>query len=127
MRALISSHTHSYINTDEPTGDFRTISFYVNDGLFNSNMPSSYITIERVNDPPTVTLGLNGTVDVMLEYREGQMMPLLLAENVQILGRFVSYTCRHVCICVNACMFVCMCVHICKCEHIACLSNIIYF
>jgi len=81
---------YSYINTDdEPTGDFRTISFYVNDGLFSSNVPSSYITIERINDPPTVTLGPNGTVDVMLVYTEGQMAPLLLAENVQITGRFI--------------------------------------
>ena len=52
-------------------------------------MPSSYITIERVNDPPTITLGPNGTVDVMLVYTEGQTTPLLLAENVQITGTYV--------------------------------------
>lgn len=74
---------------NEPSEEFREIVFYVNDGLFNSNMPSAYITINRTNDAPVITLGPNGTVDITLMYLENQSVPLLLAQNVQISGMYI--------------------------------------
>ena len=79
-----------YINlADEPTGELREILFYVNDGLFDSNMALAYITINTSNDAPIVTLGVDGTVDIMLVYMENQSEPLLPAQYIQINGMYV--------------------------------------
>lgn len=75
---------------DEPTGELREIVFYVNDGLFDSNMPSAYVAINRINDAPIITLGPNATVDVTLMYLENQTVPLLPAQYIQISGMYVS-------------------------------------
>lgn len=102
---------------NEPTMGLREIVFYVNDGLFNSNMPSAYVTISRRNDAPIITLGPNATVDTILMYLEKQSVPLLLAQNVQISGKF-NHVCTYVyiivcaCVCVlRACVCVCACIH----------------
>ena len=69
----------------EPTGSTRLINFVVNDGLFDSPIVSTLVTIQHVNDPPLVML--SGGTDVNLMYTEGQTAPLVLAENITITGK----------------------------------------
>ena len=89
-------------------------------------MPSAYITIIRVNDAPVVTLGLNATVDVTLMYLENQSQPLLLAQNIQINGVYMSLC---VCMCVYCMYIMCvciLCVYVyCVCMYIVCVCIII--
>lgn len=67
------------------SGVTRTISFHVNDGLFNSTPVFAYVSLLEMNDPPI--LRLNGNVsDIDLMYTERQSQPLLLAINATITG-----------------------------------------
>lgn len=69
-----------------PTGSSRRVSFTVNDGLFNSTPAYACVQLIEQNDQPVLTLGPNGTVDVMLTYTEGQSEPLYLARDLNIEG-----------------------------------------
>lgn len=66
--------------------DERQISFIVNDGVFNSTSAIACVRLVDSNDPPFLTLGTNGTVDVMLMYLEGQVELLYLAPALEITG-----------------------------------------
>ena len=78
----------SYENlSEQPTGDSRLVSFTVNDGLFDSAPALACVNVEAVNDPPVLTLGPDGVVDVMLNYTEDQLEPLILAPDLLITGQ----------------------------------------
>lgn len=66
--------------------DERQVSFIVNDGIFNSSTAIACIQLVDANDDPLLTLGTDASVDVMLLYSEGQMDPLVLAPELQIIG-----------------------------------------
>ena len=68
----------------------RQVSFIVNDGVFNSSQATTCVQLTNVNDSPTLTLGPNGTVDVMLMYTEGRTEPLFLAPDLEIEGMGIS-------------------------------------
>ena len=90
-----------YVNlADEPTVELKEVLFYVNDGKFDSNLASAYVTIITRNDAPVITLGQDGTVDNTLMYLEDQSEPLLPAQYIQISGMYV-------CMCVYLHMYVC--------------------
>ena len=77
-----------YISTaQEPTGSQRQVAFIVNDGYFNSTPATAHISIIAVNDPPSMTLGQNGSIDTVVVYNEGQLEPLLLAPLLVIYGK----------------------------------------
>ena len=65
------------------------MSFTVNDGLLDSDPALACISLEGVNDPPVLTLGPDGTFDVMVNYTEGQPEPLILAPDLQITGQLL--------------------------------------
>ena len=70
----------------------RIVSFIVNDGAFNSTPVSACVRLTNVNDVPALTLGSNGTVDVVVMYTEGQTEPLFLAPDLEIEGgKLLSY------------------------------------
>ena len=76
-----------YQNTaEEPSAAHRSITFTVNDGLFNSTPVTAYVTILPVNDAPLVTLGEGGAVDVMITFMEDQSF-LLVAPQLRIQGQ----------------------------------------
>ena len=52
-------------------------------------MALAYVTINRINDAPVITLGANETVDITLLYIENQSEPLLLAQYIQINGMYL--------------------------------------
>ena len=62
----------------------RQISFTLNDGAFNSTPVFACLRLDNVNDPPTLSLGANDSIDVMLMYLEGQSEPLFLATELLI-------------------------------------------
>ena len=82
----LAIYPYRYMNTAPRfSGVTRTISFHVNDGLFNSTLVFAYVSLLEMNDPPI--LRLNGNVsDIDLMYTEGQSQPLLLAINATITG-----------------------------------------
>ena len=84
-----------YVNTaEEPSLQTRTVSFTVNDGVFNSTAAVTSIIIVAMNDPPIVMLE-QSNANTLVTYLEGQK-PLLLAPQLNINGTlntnsFVSY------------------------------------
>ena len=76
-----------YENTaEEPAAVNRTITFIVNDGLFNSTPVFAYVITLPVNDAPLVMLGEEGAVDVMITFMEDQSF-LLVAPALRIQGQ----------------------------------------
>lgn len=71
--------------------DERTVSFVVNDGIFNSSAAFACIRLIDVNDNPALFLGGEGVVDVMVMYSEGQVDSLILAPQLTIIGKFYSH------------------------------------
>ena len=83
-------HTVAYQSlSQDPMGSTRQVEFTVSDGLLTSSPALACISLFEVNDPPVVTLGPNGTVDIMLMYTEGQTEELLVGEELHITGRVV--------------------------------------
>ncbi len=74
-------------SSQEPTGSSRRVAFTVSDGQFNSTPAYACVQLVGQNDKPVLTLGPNGTIDVMLMYTEGQQEPLYLARDLQIEGK----------------------------------------
>lgn len=72
------------------TNDERTISFVVNDGIFNSSVVPACIQLVDSNDIPQLFTGANDTVDTMVMYREGQQEPLYLAPELEIRGNIIN-------------------------------------
>ncbi len=70
------------------TNDDRTITFIVNDGMFNSTPAITCVRLVDSNDLPMVYTGDNSTVDTMVMYTEGQEDPLYIAPQLEIRGRF---------------------------------------
>ena len=68
------------------TNSDRQVSFVVNDGAFNSTPATACVQLFNINDAPRLTLGPNGTVDVVVMYTEGQADPLFLAPELAIEG-----------------------------------------
>ena len=68
------------------TNSDRQVSFIVNDGAFNSTPVTACVQLLNINDAPSLTLGPNGTVDVVVMYTEGQTDPLFLAPELEIEG-----------------------------------------
>lgn len=68
------------------TNDERTVSFVVNDGTFNSTQVLTCIRLVDRNDLPQLFAGANETVDTMVMYTEGQLVPLILAPQLEIRG-----------------------------------------
>ena len=66
------------------------MTFTVNDGAFNSTSVFACVQLANVNDAPTLTLGPNGTVDVLVMFTEGQTEPLFLAPDLEIEGTGLS-------------------------------------
>ena len=66
--------------------DSRYINFIVNDGMFNSSSVAAVVGVVPVNDLPIVSLGVNDSIDNIVEYIEGQSQPLLLAPSLNIQG-----------------------------------------
>ena len=71
------------------TNDERTISFLVNDGMFNSSRAMTCVRLVNENDRPELFTGANDTVDTMVMYEEGQQEPLLLAPQLEIRGMYI--------------------------------------
>ena len=69
------------------TNDERTVSFVVNDGIFNSTRVLACIRLIESNDLPALFTSLNDTVDSMVMYTEGQDDPLYLAPHLVIRGQ----------------------------------------
>ena len=69
------------------TNSDRQISFVVNDGAFNSTTVTACVQLLNINDAPSLTLGPNGTVDVVVMYTEGQTDPLFLVPQLEIEGK----------------------------------------
>ena len=86
--------------------------FYVNDGKFDSNFASAYVTISTRNDAPVITLGQDGTVDISLMYLEDQSEPLLPAQYIRINGIYHIYAFMYIR------MYVCMYVRTCVCMYV---------
>lgn len=63
------------------------MSFIVNDGKFNSTPVFACIELQGVPDAPTLTLAIDGAVDVTVNYTEGQVEPLPLVQDLQISGK----------------------------------------
>nr|MCU0566371.1 DUF4347 domain-containing protein [Oculatellaceae cyanobacterium Prado106] len=59
IQTLLQSVTYQN-NSDSPTGSSRIITIKANDGIAESNLASSTITIQPTNDPPAVDLNGNG-------------------------------------------------------------------
>ncbi|MBN2212750.1 MAG: T9SS type A sorting domain-containing protein [Bacteroidales bacterium] len=66
-QAAIRSITYRNINNDDPAITTRTISFMVNDGSGNSNIPQRTLNVTAVNDEPL----LNGIETSTINYTEG--------------------------------------------------------
>ena len=94
-------------------GELKEVLFYVNDGKFDSNFASAYVTISTRNDAPVITLGQDGTVDISLMYLEDQSEPLLPAQYIRINGIYHMYAFMYMR--MYACMYVRVCVCMCTC------------
>ena len=81
--------------------DERQVSFILNDGAFNSTPAIACIRLVDSNDPPFLTLGSNGTVDVMVMYSEGQDEVLYLAPELEITGTVNAEDLYYRLLCVN--------------------------
>ena len=90
------SHSYRYQHDNQNfpvTNSDRQVSFIVNNGAFNSTPATACVQLTNVNDRPTLTLGPNGTVDVVVMYTEGQSEPLFLAPDLEIQGIRISSVC----------------------------------
>ena len=77
-------------SSQEPTG-FRQVEFVVSDGELTSSQALACVELVEINDPPELRLGLDGSVDVMLMYTEGQTQLLLLAPDLEITGGLLNH------------------------------------
>ena len=69
--------------------DERTISFVVNDGMFNSTPTQTCVRLVDSPDTPQLFTGSNDTVDSMVMFTEGQMQPLPVAPQLEIRGTHI--------------------------------------
>ena len=99
FEAVLRTVTYHSLS-QQPTGSSRQAAFVVSDGQFNSTPALACVQLIGVNDRPQLTLGTNGSVDVMLMYTEGQADPLPLAPLLEITGQPRTVTveiCAHGC------------------------------
>ena len=79
--------TIHYQNTaEEPDPATRFVQFAVNDGLgFNNRLPETVLSIQLINDPPQLDLGMNWPDSyTFVSYREGEGDRTIVSENTTL-------------------------------------------